>query len=45
MAQMDEARTTADTIANHVSDHNQLHSKANYVFDVKDYGAVGDGGN
>lgn len=43
LARLDEARTTADTIANHVSDHNQLHTKANYVFDVMDYGAVGDG--
>jgi len=43
MAQLDEARTISDTVAAHVSDHNQLHTKANYVFDVKDYGAVGDG--
>jgi len=43
MAQLDEARTISDTVAAHVSDHNQLHTKANYVFDVTDFGALGDG--
>ena len=43
MAQLDEARTISDTVAAHVSDHNQLHTKANYVFDVTDFGATGDG--
>ena len=42
MAQLDEARTTADTVAAHTEDHNTLHRKANYVFDPFDYGAVGD---
>ena len=43
MAQLDEARTISDTVAAHVADHNQLHAKANYVFDVTDFGATGDG--
>jgi len=43
MAQLDEARTISDTVAAHVADHNQLHAKANYIFDVQDYGATGDG--
>ena len=45
MAQLDAARTVSDTVANHVSDHNVLHGKANYIHDVMDYGATGDGSN
>lgn len=43
MARLDDARAVTDSVANHVSDHNALHRKANYVYDVKDYGAAGDG--
>src|SRR5665811_1372036 len=41
MAQLDE--TIVATQSGHIYDHIKLHKKANYVFDVKDYGAVGDG--
>ena len=41
MAQLDETLGNGQT--GHLSDHDKLHKKANYVFDVTDYGAVGDG--
>ena len=43
MAQLDESRAATDTATNHIDDHNQIHKKMNYVLDVKDFGAVGDG--
>ena len=43
MARLDESTLSSATVAQHLSDHNQLHKKANYVFDVMDYGATGDG--
>ncbi len=39
--QLDETITAGQT--GHLSDHSQLHEKANYVYDVTDFGAVGDG--
>lgn len=36
-------RSTSDTAASHVSDHNELHRAHNRVFDVVGYGATGDG--
>ncbi len=41
MAQLSEARAAGQT--GHIADTNALHRKANYVFDVVDFGAVGDG--
>ena len=41
MAQLSETRGVGD--AGHIADTNALHRKANYVFDVLDFGAVGDG--
>ena len=41
MAQLDES--IANLQPGHLSDHQVLAKKANYVFDVKDYGAAGDG--
>ena len=43
MARLDAATLATATVAQHLSDHNQLHTKANYVYDVIDYGATGDG--
>ena len=43
MAQLDSSTVATATVAQHLSDHNQLHKKANYVFDVMDYGVTGDG--
>ncbi len=41
MAQLDETIAAGQT--GHIADHDKIHKKANYVFDVMDYGAVGDG--
>ena len=41
MAQLDE--TIEPGQVDHIADHQKLASKANYVFDVMDYGATGDG--
>lgn len=41
MAQLDE--TIAVGQSDHIADHEKLATKANYVFDVTDYGATGDG--
>ncbi len=41
MAQLDETITAGQV--GHLNDHGQLHAKANYVVDVRDFGAVGDG--
>ena len=43
MARLDASTLATATVAQHLSDHNQLHTKANYVYDVMDYGATGDG--
>ncbi len=41
MAQLDESIVLGQS--GHLADHDQLHKKANYVHDVTDYDAVGDG--
>ncbi len=41
MAQLSESRVVGEV--GHIADTNALHRKANYVFDVMDFGAVGDG--
>ncbi len=41
MAQLAETRAAGQT--GHIVDTNALHRKANYVSDVVDFGAIGDG--
>ncbi len=41
MAQLSESRGAGEV--GHIADTNALHRKANYVFDVLDFGTVGDG--
>ncbi len=41
MARLDES-ITAGQVA-HLTDHDKLHTKANYVYDVTDFGTIGDG--
>ena len=41
MAQLDE--TISGAQIGHITDHEKLAMKANHIFDVKDFGAIGDG--